>query len=478
MDIGVRAINNKLGLPSLIGVVVGAMIGGGLFNLPSDMAAGAHSGAVLIGWVITGIGMIALALCFQNLAVKKPELDGGVYSYARAGFGEYVGFNSAFGYWLSAFLGTIASFTLLFNSLSYFFPIFGEGNNMASMIGASALLWTYHFLVLRGMKEATLVNLVTTIAKLIPVVLFIIVMVIAFNMKTFTFEFFGPGEFSWSSLFEQTRSTMLVTLWVFIGVEGAVVLSGRAKNKKDVGRATVIGLLGTLAIYIMISMLSLGVMPKEELASLKSPSTAYVLEYVVGPWGAILINVGLIISLVGTLLGWTILACEIPYVASKDKLFPKMFNKVNKNESPSASLWVTSGIMQIFFVLIAVTSSTYQALYSMASTAMLLPYLFSALYQVKITVNRDGYNQNEVTRKQLIIGIIASVYAAWLIYAAGLTYLLSVTTLYFIGLVFYWKAKKESNERMFTKYEAMLALIIVVAAVTTVYLITTGQMYL
>ena len=147
------------------------MIGGGVFNLPSDMSRGASPGAILIGWIITGVGMLMLAFVYQSLAVRKPELNAGPYAYAKAGFGNFVGFNSAWGYWLSAFLGNVAYAVAIFSALSYFFPVFGDGNNLPSILGASVCLWLIHALVLKGIKQAAFVNVVTTIAKLVPIFL-------------------------------------------------------------------------------------------------------------------------------------------------------------------------------------------------------------------------------------------------------------------------------------------------------------------
>ena len=138
----------KLTLLPLTALVIGSMIGGGVFNLPSDMSRAASPAAVLIGWIITGIGMLMLAFVYQGLAVRKPDLNAGPYAYAKAGFGSFVGFNSAWGYWLSAFLGNVAYAVAIFSALSYFFPFFGDGNNLPSIIGASICLWLVHLLVL------------------------------------------------------------------------------------------------------------------------------------------------------------------------------------------------------------------------------------------------------------------------------------------------------------------------------------------
>src|ERR1700740_3699581 len=131
-EVGHRS--DKLTLLPLIALVVGSMIGGGVFNLPSDMSRSASPAAIIISWIITGFGMLMLAFVYQNLAVRKPELNAGPYAYAKAGFGNFVGFNSAWGYWLSAFLGNVAYAVAIFSALSHFFPFFGGGNNLPSII--------------------------------------------------------------------------------------------------------------------------------------------------------------------------------------------------------------------------------------------------------------------------------------------------------------------------------------------------------
>ncbi|OWK41445.1 Arginine/ornithine antiporter [Pseudomonas oleovorans subsp. oleovorans] len=143
----------KLRLGALIALVVGSMVGGGIFSLPQNIAASASAGATLIGWLITGVGMLTLAFVFQTLANRKPDLNGGVYAYAKAGFGDYMGFSSAWGYWISAWIGNVSYMVLLFSTLGYFFPVFGEGNTLPAIICASIVLWLLHFLVLRGIRE-------------------------------------------------------------------------------------------------------------------------------------------------------------------------------------------------------------------------------------------------------------------------------------------------------------------------------------
>ncbi|MDQ0150369.1 arginine:ornithine antiporter/lysine permease [Eubacterium multiforme] len=465
----------NLGFASLAALIVGSMIGGGAFNLPSDMARGAGTGAIILGWVITGIGMIVLAFVYQMLANRKPELSGGVYSYAKAGFGDYIGFNSAWGYWLSAWIGNVSYAVLLFGAVGYFFPIFGEGNNLASVIGASILVWAFALLIFKGVSGAAFVNLVTTIAKLVPIFVFIVAVIFAFHFDNFTFEFWGSPDLG--SVIDQAKNTMLVTLWCFIGIEGAVVVSGRAKKQSDVGKATVIGLIGTLCIYMLISLMSLGVMKRIDLANLQNPSMAYVLEFAVGKWGAALINLGLIISLFGSLLGWTLLSGEIPFVAAKDGVLPKVFAKSNENSAPIASLIITNLLVEVFLILTLVSEGTYQALYSVSSTAIMVPYLLSAMYAMKLSYSGETYDVNPTGRtKDKICSTIATIYAIWLVYAAGLRYLLLCAILYAIGIIFYYKAKKEKNpnEKVFTSKDIWLAIFILVAAVIAIYMLVNG----
>ncbi|WP_371363659.1 Arginine/ornithine antiporter [Sporomusa rhizae] len=469
--------DKKLGVVALIGLVIGSMIGGGVFSLPTDMAKGAGVGAILIGWVITGIGMIALAFVYQNLATRKPDLNGGVYSYAKAGFGDYIGFNAAWGYWLSALLGNVSYAVMMFGALGYFFPVFGKGNNAVSIVCASVLIWTIQMLILRGVKQAAFVNVLTTVAKLVPIFLFLIIVFVSFTVDIFTLDIWGQADTTLGSVADQVKSTMLVTLWVFIGIEGAVVISGRAKHRRDVGKATVIGLIGTLVIYVLVSVLSLGVMKQADLAGLDTPSTAYVLEAIVGPWGATVINAGLVISLFGALLGWSILAAEIPFVAARDGVMPKCFARENKQGAPVISLTLTNVLVQSALVITLVSSSTYQALYSIASSAILIPYLFSGLYAWKLAAGGETYDTNPAGRtRDLVCAILSSGYAAWLVYAAGLKYILLVTILYAAGIAVFAQVKQEKQERVFAGYEKVIALVFFAAGVVALGMMATGNL--
>jgi arginine:ornithine antiporter/lysine permease len=453
--------NKKIGVFSLIAIVVGSMIGGGAFSLPTDMARHAGIVAIVLAWLITGIGMLCLAFVYQNLSKRKPELQGGIYSYARAGFGKFIGFNSAWGYWLSAFLGNVAYALLLFNALSFFFPIFSGDNNIYVLVGASIILWLVHCIALRGVQQAAIINMITTIARLVPIFGFIVILMLAFNIKQLNFDAFGSSDMG--SVFKQLASTMMVTLWVFIGIEGAVVISGRARKESDVGKATVIGLSATLFIYILLNVVTLAAVPRDVLMQFENPTLAYALQYIVGPWGAWFINIGLCIALFGALLSWTLLASETPYTAAKDGVMPKIFAKENKNNAPSMSLWITNGAIQLFLLVAYLSSSTYRIIYLIAAIAILPPYLLSGLYALKIAIKKEGYAQNESSKRDLVLALIASLYGLWLIYAANVKLLLLCSTLYFIGLFVYLYSCRHTQGKWFTTIDRILIIIIISA---------------
>lgn len=466
---------NKLGKTSLIGLVIGSMIGGGAFNIISDMGGQAGGLAIMIGWIITAIGMISLAFVFQNLTNVRPDLEGGIYSYAQAGFGDFIGFSSAWGYWFAAFLGNVAYATLLMSAVGNFFPIFKGGNTLPSIIVASFLLWGVHFLILRGVETAAFINSIVTVAKLIPIFLVIICMIVVFNFDTFKAGFYGmtsggTGIFSWGDTMSQVKSTMLVTVWVFTGIEGAVVFSGRAKSKKDVGTATVIGLVSVLVIYFLMTVLAQGVIQQNQIADLASPSMAQVLEHIVGHWGSVLVNIGLIISVLGAWLGWTLLAGELPFIVAKDGLFPKWFAKENKNKAPINALLITNILVQIFLISMLFTDSAYQFAFSLASSAILIPYMFSAFYQLKYTIEHKGH----ATVKQWAISIIASIYAIWLVYAAGIDYLLLTMLLYIPGL-FVYRFVQRNNHKPLTKGDYILFAVIIILAIIGIIRLAMGS---
>lgn len=472
--------SDKLTLVPLIALVVGPMVGSGIFNLPSDMSRSASPGAIIIGWVITGIGMLMLAFVYQSLAVRKPELNSGPYAYARAGFGSYVGFTSAWGYWLSASLANVAFVVAIFSALSFFIPAFGNGNNLLSIVGASICLVLVRLLILRGVKQAALINVVTTVAKLIPLLLFVLIAIVAFNWDKFTFNFWGQpngtADAGLGSVVDQVKSTMLVTLWVFIGIEGASVCSARAAKRSDVGLATVIGFLGALVLYVLVSLLSVGLLSQPELAGLEVPSMAGVLEPLIGHWGAAVINIGLLISVGGAFLSWTVICAEIPFICGKEGTFPSWFGRENASGAPANALLATNILVQIFVIVSYFSLSAYQFFAFISSVAILPPYVLSGAYALKLALKGETYGTDGAGRnRDAVVGLLATIYGLWLIYAAGLDYLLLCTILFVPGILVYAMARRERGEKTFAGAEVVLAAIIVVLALLAAWLLYTGE---
>jgi arginine:ornithine antiporter / lysine permease len=478
----VAAEKGKLGLGLLVALVVGSILGSGIFGLPQNMAAGASAGAIVIGWAITGVGMLMLAFTYQMLAVRKPELDNGVYAYARALSGEYVGFNAAWGYWVSAWVGNVGYLVAAFGALGYFYPAFGEGNTLAAVIGASVVVWVVHFLVLRGIQGAAVLNAVVTAAKVIPLLLFTVFVAMAFQVTTFKLDFWGAPALG--SVLDQVRSTMLVTVWVFIGIEGASVYSARAANRADVGRATVIGFLICLALLMGVSLLSLGIYTQPELAGLKNPSTAAVLEKAVGTWGAVLMYLGLIISVGGGFLAWTLLAAESLFTPAGGGVMPAWLAKQNDKGVPAHALWLTNGMVQLFLILTLVSKASYLALISLSTAMILIPYLFSAVYGLKLAwtgradVAAGAAKAERHPTRDISITALAAIYCAWLLYAAGLKYLLLSALLYAPGAAIYMLAKKQQSERAFTGREQVILVVLLLVALVSAYMLWTRKLSL
>ncbi|MBJ8454226.1 amino acid permease [Acinetobacter bereziniae] len=427
----------KIGLLSLTALVFSSMVGSGVFSLPQNMAAVANGSALLFAWLITGIGIIFLAFSLLYLTRQRPDLDGGIYNYAREGFGDLIGFCSAWGYWLCTTIGIVGYVVIAFSAVGMFTDTpeniyFGEGNTLYALIGSSLFVWLIHWLVSRGIKEAALVNLMATIAKIVPLVVFIVFSFVAFKLELFKLNFLDTSL--QMPVWQQVRDVMLITLWVFTGIEGAVVLSSRAKKRNDIGKATLLGVLLALAFYVMVTVLAYGINTRGEIAGMQNPSMATILGQLIGIPGTIVITLGLIISVSSSYLSWTLFATEIPYLAAKNRAFPKIFLKTNQNNVPISSLWLTSIVVQISLIAVCFFNKNYTQLLLISSVMILLPYfLVSAFYLKESTRHKRT--------KHIVIASIATVYAIWLLYAAGLSLLLLSGIFYALGLLIFFYSR-------------------------------------
>ncbi|WOE30568.1 MULTISPECIES: basic amino acid/polyamine antiporter [unclassified Acinetobacter] len=448
----------KLGLLALIAIVVSSMLGGGVFSLPQNTAASSAVGPIIIAWIIAGIGIYFIANSFRLLSDLRPDLQAGVYMYAQEGFGSFIGFNVAWGYWLMTCFGNVAFAVILMDAFNEFFPgVFTGGNNLTSIICGSVLIWGYNFLVLSGTRVAGALNTIGTIAKLVPLILFVFILGFLINYTQLFSNFWGtdPAVLSTSgnhsapvSLAMQILAPMTVTLWAFIGVEGAVVLSGRAKRKSDVGKATLIGFILALVIYILLSILPFGAMTQAALSQVANPSTAGVLSAVVGEWGNWLMSIGLIISVVVSWLAWTMLCAEIPMVAGKNGAFPKAFAKTNKNHAGSVSLWTSSFVMQAAMLLVYFSNDAWVTMYNISALMVVPAYITTTLFMAKICLNKQ-YDQYAKTGKNLALcsGILGALFCLFILYASSFKYVALIPVLLTCGLPIYIWSRKEKKDQ-------------------------------
>jgi arginine:ornithine antiporter/lysine permease len=342
----------KMTLPTLTAMVVGSMVGAGVFFLPARFAGSTGVAGAIIAWLVAGTGMLMLAFVFQTLAIRKPDLDSGIFAYAKAGFGDYIGFNSAFGYWASACVGNTFYWVFIMATIGAAFPALGDGDTLLAAALSTVGVWTFHFLITRGVKNAAVVNRIVTIAKIVPILVFLVILVFAFDAGVFSDNFWGGKAATIGSIFNQVKATMIITVFVFLGIEGASVYSRYATRREDIGRATVLGFLGVLSLFAMVTLLPYAVLPRDEIAGLRQPSMASVLESVVGHWGAVFISVGVVVSVLGAYLAWTLMAAEVLYIPATHDDMPRFLKRENKAKVPIIALILSSSFVQLMIVVV------------------------------------------------------------------------------------------------------------------------------
>ncbi|WP_433742412.1 amino acid permease [Falsibacillus pallidus] len=470
---------NKLGLWILTALVVGNMVGSGIFMLPRTLSEVASPAGVLLAWVLTGAGVLVTALVFGNLAIRKPNLNGGPQIYAKELFSKgsnasiLSGYMSTWGYWIGNLAGNIAIITTFAGYLSSFFPILTSSatimtigsfslktGNALTFLVCTLLLWTTHFIILRGLENAGKLNFAATATKVIGFFLFIVIALFAFektNILPFA-EAQMDDAGNKVGLLGQINHAAVATLWAFIGVESAVVFASRAKKQVDVKRATILGLLIALGIYIGISTLVMGLLNHSELVHSDKPLIDAI-SSVTGPIGGKLLAALGLISLLGSTIGWVMLSSEVPYQAAKQGLFLPSFLKENKNGLPIFSLIVTNSLGQLFiFSTISNSiSDAFNFVITIATLSYLVPYFISSVFQIKMVVTGETYEGH--LRNRIIdgiIGILSTVYSTWVIIAgtADLKTFLFGMGLLASGIVFYGKLQKSQRSQLPEKLSA------------------------
>ncbi|MFD5517634.1 basic amino acid/polyamine antiporter [Streptomyces sp. NPDC127066] len=454
----------KLTLVTLSMMVVGSMVGAGVFSLPRRFAQETGVAGALIAWAVAGTGMLMLAFVFQRLAVSRPDLDAGVYAYAKAGFGEYLGFFSAFGYWASACVGNVTYWVLIMSTIGAIAPALGDGDTVLAVVLSSVGLWAFFLLIRRGVKEAAAINRIVTVAKVVPILVFVVLAL--FYLKPHVFaENWGGAAYA-GSLFEQVRGTMLATVFVFLGVEGASVYSRHAKRREDVGRATVLGFLSVFAVFASVTIVSYGLLPMAEIAELRQPSMAGVLESAVGTWGEVFVSVGLIVSVLGAYLAWTLMAAEVLFVAAKDEDMPRFLSRSTRADVPVPALLLTTLLTQVVLVVTLFSDDAFNFALDLTSALTLIPFLLAAAFALKIARRRFGGD--------LVVAALATLYTAFLLYAAGLKYILVSFIIYAPATVLFVMARREQGRTPFSPRELVILVVSVAGAVTGIVALALG----
>ena len=429
-------LRREIGLWMAVALVVGNMIGSGVFLLPASLA-GAGSVSIF-GWVFTGVGAMLLALVFANLGRAYPR-TGGPYAYARRAFGDFIGFQTAWGYWIAAWAGNAAITVAFVGYLAVFWPALGSNGLLAAGVGIAAI-WFLTFANIVGVRQGGQLQLVTTILKFVP--LAVIGIVGLFFINTDNFTPFAPTGV-WTGI--TTAATL--TLWAFIGLESATVPAEEVKDPtRTIPRATVIGTLLATLVYIAATVAIMGIVPNADLAKSSSPF-ADAATTIFGGWAGKGIALVAIVSAFGCLNGWILLQGRIPLAAAEDGLFPKVFARVSgTRQTPVVGLVVSSvllsGLMLMNYTQGLVEQFNFVIL--LATLTTLVPYAYSAAAElVMFFTDRERFQLKSFALHSAVAGV-AFVYSVWAIIGAGTDVIAKGFILLMVGVPVYvflkWRA--------------------------------------
>ncbi len=405
--------SRKLGFWLSTSLVVGNMTGSGIFLLPAALAV--YGGISLFGWIFTTIGVLFLALVFSRLS-KLITKAGGPYVYSREGFGYFTGFLVVWGYWVSIWSGNAAIAVAGVGYLSTFFPLL-KYNHFLSGITAVAAIWVFTFINTKNIRSVGLVQLITTILKILPLLLFGTLGFFYFDSSYFT-----PFNLSSMSSFEAITASAALTLWAFLGLESVTVPSDKVSNPtKTIPRATMAGTIIAALIYISSTMAIMGIINPTILRHSAAPF-ADAAQMIWGNWAYYLVALGAIISCFGALNGWILLQGQLPMAAARDRIFPAEFKKVSKSGIPVIGLYISS-ILASVLVSMNYTKGLvpmFSFIIMLATLTTLVPYFISSLVEVMLYLSK----KKEYQRKQLAVIILISVpaflYSLWAISGLGI----------------------------------------------------------
>ncbi len=427
----------ELGFWLSTSLVVGNMTGSGIFLLPAALAF--YGGISLFGWIFTTIGIIFLAFVFSRLS-KIISKAGGPYAYSREGFGDFAGFLVAWGYWVSIWCGNAAIAVAGVGYLSVFIPALKENYIFSGLVAVGAI-WFFTYVNTKNIRSIGKVQFITTILKIIPLVLLGTVGFLYFNSSHFS-----PLNLSGHSDFKAITATAALTLWAFLGIESATIPSDKVKNpKKTIARATIAGTLIAALIYISSTVAIMGIIHPSDLQTSAAPF-ADAAQKIWGDWASYMIAAGAVISCFGALNGWILLQGQIPLAASRDKLFPAKFKITTKNGTPLIGI-IISSIMASILVSMNYSKGLVQMfsfMIMLATLTCLFPYLLSTLSEIAMHLKK----KHILSKKQFIIALCISIpaflYSLWAVVGLGYEIIIWGIVLLVAGIPIYIFMKVKS----------------------------------
>jgi basic amino acid/polyamine antiporter, APA family len=427
-------LKRELGLAAATAIVVGNMIGSGIFMAPQGLAAASNPKASMIAWIITSVGSILLALCFAKMSTAMPK-TGGPIVYSKAAFGEFAGFLIAWTYWVGAWVGNAAIITGFMSYFTYFFPVFAENRLMAFLM-SSLVLWVFTYINIKGVKGAGIVGIVTTVCKLVPLIIFAGIAAMKFNGSNF-----GTVSAVEVSTMATIPAAVGITLWSFVGLESATVPAGEIKNpERNIRLSTIYGTIVTAVIYVVISFLAIGAMPQDILAGSRAPLADIINFAIGGTWGGTLIALGAIISTLGATSGWILTTARSSFAAAEDKMFPKFFGNIHpKYKTPHTSLIIAGVCANILLIMNYVGSltSAFNFMLLLATLAFLPAYSFTAAAEILLLRKHDANFNVWNFIKNSFLALLAFIYSIYAIYGTGATVVMYGFLLMLVGIPFY-----------------------------------------
>jgi basic amino acid/polyamine antiporter, APA family len=428
---GRAASRRKLGLWMCTALVVGNMIGSGVFLLPASL--GSYGAVSLVGWAFTSTGAILLAVMFAKLSRMVPR-SGGPYAYTRAGVGEFAAFLVAWGYWISICAGNAAIAVGMVGYLGFFWPPLSV-NPVPGAAAALGAIWLLTWVNARGVREAGGVQLVTTLLKLLPLVAVGTVGLVWLHGANFT-----PFNVSGRSTVSAVSATATLTLWAFLGLESATIPASEvAHADRTIPRATILGTLTAAVVYVLGTVAVMGVIPAATLARSTAPF-ADAAAAMWGPWAAKAVAAGAAISCFGALNGWILLQGQLPLAAATDGVLPSVFGRVSGRGTPVAGLVISS----VLVTLIVATNFTrglvdeFTFIILLATITTLVPYVFSSLALVLMSLKGQLTEPRTAVMRLVVLGILALGYSTWAIIGSGSDAILWGCALLLGGVPLYW----------------------------------------